>query len=150
MGCGSIDQTGFYTAPNATPSSGSIQVVAISQDDETQSGTASVTISSAANLVALLPASVYAGSSSGFTLVVSGGGFVPSSLGPGSILLIAGTPRVTTCSSSAQCTAPVSAVDVAVPGNVTVQIQNPNNAKSNIVSLVVVAPSALIRRHTLS
>jgi len=41
-----------------------------------------------------------------------------------------------------ECTAPVTPADVAVAGNVSVQIQNPDGTKSNGVSLVVVAPAA--------
>jgi hypothetical protein len=83
---------------------------------------------------------VYAGGADGFTLRVDGSGFVPSSPGPGSILLIAGTARTTTCASGTECTAPVTPTDVAVAGNVSVQIQNPDGSRSNAVSLVAVAP----------
>ncbi len=140
--CGTISANGVYTAPGAPPSPSSLQVVAISSDDATQSGTASVTISSGADILALHPASVYAGGSDGFTLRVDGSGFAASSPGPGSALLIAGTARITTCTSGTECTAPVTPTDVAAAGNVSVQIQNPDGSKSNAVSLVVVTPSS--------
>ena len=135
--CGSIDSSGTFTAPPAPPSPDSIQVVALSQDDTTQSGFANVSVSAGTNILALHPASVYAGSADGFTLSVNGSGFVLTSPGPGSTLLIAGTPRVTTCSTVNSCTAPVTASDVAQAGSVNVQIQNPGGALSNIVPLVV-------------
>jgi hypothetical protein len=139
--CGSIDTNGTYTAPAAPPTPNTLQVVAISSDDTSQSGTASVTIASGADILSLHPASVYAGGMNGFTVRVEGSGFNASSPGPGSVLLIAGTARATTCNSSMECTAPVTSVDVAATGSVSVQIQNPNGTQSNGVSLVVMAPN---------
>jgi hypothetical protein len=140
--CGSITPSGTFTAPAAQPAPNTIQVVAISQDDSTQSGVASVTISSGSNILSLHPSSVYAGGANGFTLTVDGSGFVPSNPGPGSTLLIGGTASVTTCSSADSCSAPVTSTDVAQPGNVSIQIQNPSGTLSNIVSLVVATPGA--------
>jgi hypothetical protein len=138
--CGSITPSGTFTAPAAAPTPNAIQVVALSQDDSTQSGTANVTISSGSNILSLHPASVYAGGANGFTLTVDGSGFVLSNPGPGSTLLIAGTARVTTCSSINSCSAPVNSTDVVQPGNVPVQMQGPSGTLSNIVTLVVAAP----------
>ena len=139
--CGTVDANGNYTAPNAPPAPDAIQVVAISSDDPTQSGAANVTISTGANILTLHPSSVYAGAAQGFTLRVDGSGFVASSPGPGSTMVIAGTARTTTCVSALECTAPVTATDVALAGTVSVQIQNPNAAASNVVSLVVATPN---------
>jgi hypothetical protein len=116
--------------------------VAISSDDTTQSGAANVAISTGANILTMHPASVYVGAADGFTLLVEGSGFTPSSPGPGSALFIGGTARTTICISAMSCTAPVTAADVSVSGNVAVQIQNPDNRKSNAVSLVVASTSA--------
>jgi hypothetical protein len=138
--CGSITPSGTFTAPPAQPTPNTIQIVAISQDDSTQSGAASATLSSGSNILSLHPASVYAGGANGFTLTVDGSGFVPSNPGPGSILLIAGTASVTTCTSANSCSAPVNSTDVVQPGNVSIQLQNPSGTLSNIVSLVVAAP----------
>jgi hypothetical protein len=140
--CGSISANGTYTAPGAAPSPDAIQAVAISSDDGTQSGAANITISTGANILTLHPSSVYTGAAQGFTLRVEGSGFAASSPGPGSVMLIAGTARVTTCSSVLACTAPVSAADVAATGSIPVQIQNPSGTKSNAVSLVVAAPNS--------
>ncbi len=139
--CGLIDANGIYTAPTAAPTPDALQVVAVSSDDTSQSGAANVTISTGANILKLHPSSVYAGAAQGFTLRVDGSGFAASSPGPGSVLLIAGTARTTTCISALQCTAPITAADVAVAGSVSVQIQNPNGAQSNVVSLIVAAPN---------
>lgn len=139
--CGAIDQSGAYTAPGAAPSPDSLEVVAISADDPAQSGVATVAISTGVNILALHPASVYAGSAQGFTLRVDGSGFTAASPGPGSVLFLGGTERTTTCNSATECTAPVSAADVAAPGSVTVQVQNPNGTKSNVVSLIAAAPN---------
>jgi hypothetical protein len=139
--CGAINALGTYTAPRVPPAPDAIQVLAISSDDTSQSGIANVTISTGANILTLHPSSVYAGAAQGFTLQVDGSGFAASSPGPGAILLIAGTARTTTCTSSMGCTAPVTAIDVAVAGSVSIEIQNPSGTKSNVVSLVVAAPN---------
>jgi hypothetical protein len=141
VACGAINPSGTYAAPGAAPSPDSIQIVAISSDDPTQSGVANVTIATGANILALHPASVYAGGADGFTLRVDGSGFAATSPGPGSSLLIAGAPRMATCTSTLDCTVPITAADVATVGSVTVQIQNPDATKSNGVFLVVAAPN---------
>ena len=137
--CGTVNASGIFTAPNSVPSPNTIQVVAISSDDPTQSGTANVTIAGGPNILNLHPSSVYAGAAQGFTLRLDGSGFAASS--PGSTLLIAGTARITSCISAQECTAPVTATDVALAGNVSVQLQNANGATSNTVSLIVVTPN---------
>jgi hypothetical protein len=140
--CGAIDANGNYTAPGSAPTPDSLQVVAISSDDTTQSGAANVTISTGSNILSLHPASVYAGAADGFTLLVEGSGFTASSPGLGSTVFIAGTARTTTCLTATSCTAPVTAADVSVAGNISVQIENPSGTKSNGVSLVVAPPNA--------
>jgi len=139
--CGTIDFSGIYTAPNSPPSPDAIQAVAISSDDTSQSGIANITISTGANILTLHPSSVYAGAAQGFTLRVDGSGYASSNPGPGSLLLIAGTARTTNCTSALECAAPVTASDVAIAGNVSVQMQNPDGRKSNVVSLVVAVPN---------
>jgi len=139
--CGAIDANGVYTAPGSAPSPNAFIVVAVSADDPLQSGAANVAIAFGANILALHPASVYAGGANGFTLRVDGSNFAASTPGPGSVLLIAGTARTTTCNSVTQCTAPVTPADVANAGNLSVQIRNPDNTTSNSVSLIVAAPN---------
>jgi hypothetical protein len=138
--CGLITTGGAFTAPATAPTPNAFRVLAISQDDSTQSASTSVAISAGANILSLHPASVYAGGTNGFTVTVDGSGFVPSNPGPGSTLLIGGTPRVTTCTSANSCSAPVNSTDVAQPGNVSAQLQSPSGPLSNIVSLIVATP----------
>ena len=139
--CGTISANGTYTAPGAAPTPDAVQVVAISSDDNSQSGIANVTISAGVNILTLHPSSVYAGAAQGFTLRVDGSGFAASSPGPASAMLIGGTARITTCTSALECAAPVTAADVAVAGSLSVQIQNPSGTKSNAVALIVAAPN---------
>jgi hypothetical protein len=115
--CGTIDFGGTYTAPSSAPVPDAIQAVAISSDETSQSGLANITISTGANI------------------------YAASNPGPGSLLLIAGAARTTNCTSSLECTAPVTASDVAIAGNVSVQMQNPDGTKSNVVSLVAAVPN---------
>jgi hypothetical protein len=139
--CGTIGFSGIYTAPNSAPIPDAIQAVAVSSDDTSQSGIANIIISTGANILMLHPSSVYASAAQGFTLRVDGSGYAASTPGPGSLLLIGGTARTTNCTSAMECTAPVTAPDVAIAGNVSVQIQNPDGTKSNVVSLVVAVPN---------
>ena len=140
--CGAINANGIYTAPGAAPSPNAFTIVAVSADDPSQSGLANVTIATGASILALHPASVYAGAANGFTLRVDGSNFAGSSPGPGSTVLIAGSARTSTCNTVTECTAPVTAADVANPGNLSVQIRNPDNTTSNSVSLVVALQNA--------
>jgi hypothetical protein len=140
--CGSINAIGNYTAPGSAPAPDALQVVAISSDDATQSGAANVTISTGASILSLHPASVFAGAADGFTMLVEGSGFVASSPGPGSILLIGGAARTTTCIAATECSAPMTAADVSISGTVSVQVENSDGKKSNAVSLVVAIPNA--------
>lgn len=124
--CGSIHPDGTYIAPAIPPNPNVLQVVALSQDDQTQSGNATVTISNGPNILKIHPASVYAGGMNGFTVRVDGSGFVPSNAGPGSMLMIGGTARVTTCATVNSCSAPVTGADVAQPGQLSIALRNPD------------------------
>jgi len=135
--CGLIDSSGLYTAPVAAPSSGPINIVATSSEDETQSGTAAVTITSGPAIFSLAPTSAYAGSAGGFTLLVSGNNFSPSSPGPGSTILVAGAPRAAFCSSNTQCITSLTAADLQFSGNLSVQMENPGGTLSNLQTFTV-------------
>jgi hypothetical protein len=139
--CGTVTANGTYTAPGSAPIPATLQVVAISSDDTTQTAFANVTISAGANIQSLHPASVYAGGAEGFTLRVDGGGFHSSTPGPASMLLVDGTSRIANCASSSECTVPIFASDVAIAGNLSIQIQNPDGSRSNTVALVAAAPN---------
>ncbi|MBZ5702329.1 MAG: hypothetical protein LAN84_10825 [Acidobacteriia bacterium] len=137
--CGTINANGVYTAPASAPAPNTLQVVAVSSENTAQTGTANVTLTTGPAILGLLPASVYAGGTAGFTLKVEGSGFAASSPGPSSTLLLGGTPRTTTCNSALECTAAVAPADVAAAGTLAVQIKNPDGTLSNSVSLVVLA-----------
>jgi hypothetical protein len=137
--CGLIDSTGLYIAPSSTPAPDLISVTATSAEDTSQSGTATVTISGGPAISSLAPTSAYAGSAGGFTLKISGANFMASSPGPGSTIVVAGTARSTFCASTTQCTTSLSAADLAVAGNLTVSLQNPDGTPSNTVTFVVLA-----------
>lgn len=136
--CGGITSSGVFTAPVNTPSPNLITIVATSSEDTTQTGSASITISTNAAITGLLPASALSGSAGGFTLRVQGGNFALSSPGPGSVILVAGTARTTFCDTNGDCTTTLAASDLASAGSLSVQIQNPDATFSNIVSFVVV------------
>jgi hypothetical protein len=90
-----------------------------------------VTITNGPAIFSLAPTSAYAGTAGGFTLLVTGINFSPSSPGPGSTILVSGTPRSTNCASSTQCIASLGAADVQSSGNLSVQLQNPSGTLSN-------------------
>ena len=137
--CGSIDSTGLYTAPLSPVQ---VEVVATSSEDINQSGLAIVTIKNGLGIFSLAPTSAYAGSAGGFTLLVIGNNFSPSNPGPGSIILVAGSPRTTSCASSTQCITSLNAADLQSAGNLSVQLQNPNGLLSNSQTFFVVAPGS--------
>jgi hypothetical protein len=140
--CGSIDSTGLYIAPGAKPSPDLIDVVATSTEDIGQSGTATVTIVNSPAIFALAPTSAYAGTAGGFTLLLSGINFAATIPGPGSTILVSGSPRSTTCDSSTQCNTSLGAADLQSAGNLTVQLQNPDGTLSNTEMFVVLAQGA--------
>ncbi len=134
--CGTINSYGTFTAPSSAGGPSSFQVVAISEDDTSQSGSATVSISNVPVISTLYPASVFAGAANGFTLAVDGFGFVSTT--PNSSLIVAGSSRLTTCSLDTSCSAPITPADVSAPGTISVQVQNPGGSTSNSVGLVVV------------
>ena len=140
--CGTINSSGLYTAPATPPIPNLIQVLATSSDDTTQSASASVTLSGGPFISTISPSSAYAGSAGGFTLAVAGINFSPSSPGPGSTILVTGTPRATLCASEMQCTTSLAAADLQSAGNLSVQMQNPDGASSNFTSFVVLDQGA--------
>jgi hypothetical protein len=140
--CGSIDSSGLYVAPSSAPSPNLISIAATSSEDTSQSGTATVNISSGPSISSLAPSSAYAGSPGGFTLKISGGNFISSSPGPGSTIQVAGTARSTSCASATQCTTSLTAADLSFAGNLIVGLQNPDGTFSNAVTFVVLAPGS--------
>src|SRR3989442_1303509 len=126
-----------YLAPGAIPAPNPVSATAVSAADPTKSASTQITVINHV-LVSVLPASV--------TLAPQAvQGFAASVLGTSNqsvVWQVQGTARTTNCTSALECTAPVTATDVAAAGNVSIQIQNPDGTKSNVVSLVVAAPNA--------
>jgi hypothetical protein len=140
--CGTIDSTGFYTAPATAPSPNLIAIVATSSEDIGQSGSAMVTITNGPAIFSLAPTSAYAGTAGGFTLLLTGNNFAPTIPGPGSIILVSGSPRSTTCFSSTQCITSMGTADLQSAGNLAVHLQNPDGTVSNTQIFVVLAQGA--------
>lgn len=140
--CGVIDSTGLYTAPSSTPSPNLISISATSSEDTSQSGTATVIISGTPSIWSVSPSSATSGSAGGFTLNLTGANFAGSSPGPGSTILVAGTPRTTSCISSVECATSLASSDLVSPGNLSVRVQNPDGTLSNTEIFVVPAQGA--------
>jgi len=138
--CGSISVSGLYSAPTAAPSPNAISVIATSVADPTKSASATVALTSGPAIEVLLPSSVMAGAVEGFPLTVEGADFVAGSGGTGSVILLNGVARSTTCSTATACTTALNPSDVQSAGTLTVQVQNPGTppALSNPVSFVIV------------
>lgn len=140
--CGSIDANGLFTAPSGAPSPNGIAVIATSVADPTKSATATVAITSGPTITVLLPSSVMAGAVEGFPFEVQGVNFVAgsSSAGTGSVILLDGQPRSTTCATAGACTTVLNPSDVQAAATITVQIRNPGSpgALSNPAAFVIV------------
>ncbi len=137
--CGAIDSTGLFTAPADAPSPDLIDVVATSDEDTSQSATATVTITDGPAIFSLTPTSAYAGSAGGFTLLLTGANFSSSNPGPGATILVSGSARSTSCASSTQCISSLTAADILSSGNLGVQLQNPDGTLSNLQTFVVLS-----------
>lgn len=139
--CGTIDNSGNYTAPAAAPSPNAISVVATSAANSSASATATVALLSGPVIETVLPSSVLAGAANSFLLAVQGLNFVPTTSSSSSLLLINGLPRTTNCPIAGRCTTTLTPSDVASAGVISVQIENPGvvPALSNPLSVVVLA-----------
>lgn len=127
--------TTTYTAPANVPNPATVSVEARSNTQPSAAGSASVTIVASEPGLAitqLLPASAFAGSAGGFDLQVIG-----TNLGTTPTIVIAGTARTTTCSSANQCSAVLTASDLAAVGNVAVSLADGSGAQSNTLNFVV-------------
>ena len=140
--CGVINSGGVFTAPISAPSPDAIAITATSSEDTSRSGAASVTISTAPDIIGILPASALAGAAGGFTLRVEGGNFVVNTAGQNAAILIGGAPRTTVCASAGDCSTTLTSQDLALAANLPVQVQNPDGSVSPAVNFVIVAPTA--------
>ena len=148
--CGSIDATGLYHAPAAAPAPDSLNVVATSALNTSQTGSAAVTINPQPAILSLQPSSITAGAAGGFVLLVQGANFVSAGSGTGSAILIGGAQRSTSCTTSSDCSTPLTSADVAAAGNLNVAIRNPDGTVSNTVAFVIVPASGPMGRIPLT
>lgn len=140
--CGVINANGQFTAPVSAPSPDAITITATSEDDTSRTGTSNITISTSPVITQLLPASAVAGAAGGFSLRVLGGNFVTAASGSASTIVIGGAARTTICASAGDCSASLAAADLTGPGNLEVQIQNPDGSVSPAVPFVVVSEAS--------
>jgi hypothetical protein len=137
--CGSVDGNGVFTAPTVAPSPNAISIVATSQADNTKSASATIAITSGPTIEVILPSSVMAGTVEGFPLSVHGLNFVAGSGGAGSVILLNGVARATTCATTTTCTIALSPADVQTAATFTLQVSNPGSPAllSNPVPFVI-------------
>jgi hypothetical protein len=137
--CGSVDGNGVFTAPAVAPSPNVISIIATSQADNTKSASATIAITSGPTIEALLPSSVMAGGVEGFPLSVHGLNFVAGSGGAGSVILLNGVARATTCATTTTYTIVLNPADVQAAATFALQISNPGSLAllSNPVPFVI-------------
>jgi hypothetical protein len=138
--CGSIDNSGNYLAPAVAPSPNAITVTATSVANPSLAGAATVALTSAPVIETILPSSIVAGPQNSFLLAVQGLNFIASTSSGTSQLLINNSPRTTNCPTPNRCTITLQPSDVAAPGSLSVEIQNPGTppALSNPVPFVII------------
>jgi hypothetical protein len=137
--CGAVDGNGIFTAPTAAPSPNAIAIIATSQADNAKSASATIAITSGPTIEVILPSSVMVGAVEAFPLSVHGLNFVAGSAGTGSVILLNGVPRATSCSTTTTCTIALNPADVQTAATFTLQISNPVSPAllSNPVPFVV-------------
>jgi hypothetical protein len=138
--CGFVNASGSYTAPTVAPSPNAIFVIATSAADSTKSAVATVAVTSGPTIDEVLPSSAMAGAVEGFALAIQGENFIGGSGSSGSVILLNGVPRSTTCATSTGCTTYLNPSDLQSAGTIVIQIQNPGAlpALSNPVPFVIV------------
>lgn len=147
--CGSIDNSGNYTAPAVAPSPNAILVTATIAANPSLTATATVAVTSGPTIETVLPSSVIAGAQQSFLLAVKGLNFIPTTGSGTSQMLMNNLPRTTSCPTPNLCTVTLQPTDVAAAGTISVQIQDPGNPTtlSNPVSLMILPapqpPSAI-------
>jgi hypothetical protein len=137
--CGSVDANGLFTAPTIAPSPNAIAIIATSQADNTKSASATIAVTSGPTIEVILPSSVMAGAIEGFPVSVQGLNFVAGSGGAGSVMLLNGVARPTTCATATVCTIALNPTDLQTATTFTLQISNPGSPAllSNPVPFVI-------------
>jgi len=122
--CGTIDETGKYTAPASVPNPSTFTALATSVADSTKTGSAAVKIITTANnpipTVSSLSPRATARGGPAFPLAVDGSNFVS-----GSVVRWNGSDRPTTFVNSTLVTAQIPADDIVESGTATITIFNP-------------------------
>jgi hypothetical protein len=138
--CGSVDANGVYSAPPVAPNPNAVSIVATSVADTTKSGSATIAITTGPLIKVILPSSVMAGAVESFPLTVQGANFTPGSGGSGSVILVNGIVRGTTCATGTSCTTVLNPPDLQSAGTITFQVKNPSSPAlfSNPVPFVIV------------
>ena len=133
-----------YRAPLTPPVPNTVTVRATTEASPPAQATAAATISIAPFIIGIVPASVFSGAVAPFGLRVTGVQFSPSQPGPGSTILINGSPRATVCPSATECDTTINPADVSSPGSLPVAIENGSapSGVGNAVTLVIVAPQS--------
>ncbi len=137
--CGSVSAAGLYSAPSTAPSPNRVAIIATSAADPTKSASAAIGITSGPTIEAILPSSATADPVESFPLEVQGTGFAAGAGGSSSVILVNGTSRGTTCSSTTACATTMNPSDFQSAGTITIQVQNPGSpgALSNPVPFVI-------------
>jgi len=138
---GTISNTGVYLAPTTVPSAGSVTVSAISQSDNTKSGSFVLSLAYPAPTVASVSPVSAALNSAATPITVSGSGFVPaSSIYINGSTISTGYISSTSLSGQIPATAETSAGTLAI----TVVNPTPGGGTSNSVNFDVVAGTMTI------
>ncbi len=130
---GSVNQL-TATVPASLLSQPGSATVLVTNPDLTQSNAVTFTINPApVTITSINPASAVAGSAA-FTMTVNGTGFLS-----GAVVNWNAIPLATTFGSATQLTAQVPATLLAQAGGAAIQVLDPNNTQSNVVTFTITA-----------
>jgi len=129
--CGTIDETGKYTAPASVPNPSTVKALATSVADSTKTAIAEVGIITSTNsalprVTSLSPKAAALGGAA-FTLAVGGVNFVS-----GSVVRWNGSDRPTAFVNSTLVTAQIPAGDLATSGVASITVFNPPAGSSSM------------------
>jgi uncharacterized protein (DUF1800 family) len=133
---GTIDSTGFYTAPLALPSPNSITITVAEASKATVTGSSAVSVwNPIPQLTAVSPAQINVGA---FTITLTGANFVS-----GAVVGFGGVPLTVKTVTATQIVAAGTATNAQV-GSIAVTVQNPNPGEttSNSMNALVASNAA--------
>jgi uncharacterized protein (DUF1800 family) len=124
---GTVDSTGFYTAPLTLPSPNSITITAAQASKTSVTASSNVAVwNPIPQLSAVSPAQINVGA---FTITITGANFVS-----GAVVGFGGTPLTVKTVSATQIVATGTATSAQI-GSVSVNVQNPNPGESTSNSM---------------